>query len=138
MRISDWSSDVCSSDLDRYRRLSRPGTRLARPPRGPSRPRRPPHDRRDEGLFPAGRKGRPHGKRPFRREQQPVHRGREGPIDRKSTRLTPVTNAHLVCRLLLEKKKAKVDQRPRTRAITTRLHTVNSINLVSVMPTSSK
>src|SRR3546814_3215551 len=24
--------------------------------------------------------------------------------DRKSTRLTPVTNAHLVCRLLLEKK----------------------------------
>src|SRR3546814_4765407 len=28
-------------------------------------------------------------------------------IDRKSTRLTPVTNAHLVCRLLLEKKKKK-------------------------------
>src|SRR3546814_5546085 len=27
------------------------------------------------------------------------------PGDRKSTRLTPVTNAHLVCRLLLEKKK---------------------------------
>src|SRR3546814_4380781 len=27
------------------------------------------------------------------------------PLDRKSTRLTPVTNAHLVCRLLLEKKK---------------------------------
>src|SRR3546814_6132929 len=26
------------------------------------------------------------------------------PTDRKSTRLTPVTNAHLVCRLLLEKK----------------------------------
>src|SRR3546814_3845553 len=37
------------------------------------------------------------------------HGGRtEGLIkarDRKSTRLTPVTNAHLVCRLLLEKKK---------------------------------
>src|SRR3546814_3680513 len=29
----------------------------------------------------------------------------EGSLDRKSTRLTPVTNAHLVCRLLLEKKK---------------------------------
>src|SRR3546814_5600547 len=28
-----------------------------------------------------------------------------GSVDRKSTRLTPVTNAHLVCRLLLEKKK---------------------------------
>src|SRR3546814_1729189 len=27
--------------------------------------------------------------------------------DRKSTRLTPVTNAHLVCRLLLEKKKTQ-------------------------------
>src|SRR3546814_13773254 len=27
--------------------------------------------------------------------------------DRKSTRLNPVTNAHLVCRLLLEKKKKK-------------------------------
>src|SRR3546814_10290648 len=26
-------------------------------------------------------------------------------LDRKSTRLTPVTNAHLVCRLLLEKQK---------------------------------
>src|SRR3546814_5147915 len=28
-------------------------------------------------------------------------------VDRKSTRLNPVTNAHLVCRLLLEKKKKK-------------------------------
>src|SRR3546814_4946951 len=28
-------------------------------------------------------------------------------IDRKSTRLNPVTNAHLVCRLLLEKKNNK-------------------------------
>src|SRR3546814_5676416 len=27
------------------------------------------------------------------------------PLDRKGTRLNPVTNAHLVCRLLLEKKK---------------------------------
>src|SRR3546814_1556195 len=30
--------------------------------------------------------------------------------DRKSTRLTPVTNAHLVCRLLLEKKKTQTLQ----------------------------
>src|SRR3546814_2380671 len=29
---------------------------------------------------------------------------RRNQADRKSTRLTPVTNAHLVCRLLLEKK----------------------------------
>src|SRR3546814_10780263 len=34
--------------------------------------------------------------------------------DRKSTRLTPVTNAHLVCRLLLEKKKKK-EQKPLTK-----------------------
>src|SRR3546814_4189449 len=31
--------------------------------------------------------------------------------DRKSTRLTPVTNAHLVCRLLLEKKNTKQKKR---------------------------
>src|SRR3546814_5191277 len=30
--------------------------------------------------------------------------GKRTLTDRKSTRLTPVTNAHLVCRLLLEKK----------------------------------
>src|SRR3546814_9583197 len=30
-----------------------------------------------------------------------------GDADRKSTRRTPATNAHLVCRLLLEKKKTK-------------------------------
>src|SRR3546814_9010798 len=31
-----------------------------------------------------------------------------GHRDRKSTRLNPVTNAHLVCRLLLEKKKKPI------------------------------
>src|SRR3546814_4712779 len=31
------------------------------------------------------------------------------PLDRKSTRLNSVTNAHLVCRLLLEKKNMKQD-----------------------------
>src|SRR3546814_8088709 len=36
---------------------------------------------------------------PFREDEMLPH------IDRKSTRRTPVTNAHLVCRLLLEKKK---------------------------------
>src|SRR3546814_1907859 len=35
-------------------------------------------------------------------------RGHRIGIDRKSTRLTPVTNAHLVCRLLLEKQKTKL------------------------------
>src|SRR3546814_2370186 len=32
--------------------------------------------------------------------------------DRKSTRLTPVTNAHLVCRLLLEKKNIQHIKQP--------------------------
>src|SRR3546814_1177222 len=31
--------------------------------------------------------------------------GSRGIVDRKSTRLNSITNAHLVCRLLLEKKK---------------------------------
>src|SRR3546814_6787119 len=34
----------------------------------------------------------------------------EGKRDRKSTRLNSITNAHLVCRLLLEKKKKKNTQ----------------------------
>src|SRR3546814_7198521 len=41
--------------------------------------------------------------------------------DRKSTRLTPVTNAHLVCRILLEKKK-------KTSQITKHLNSQQSIN----------
>src|SRR3546814_5572825 len=36
-----------------------------------------------------------------------AYRIENGKVDRKSTRLNPVTNAHLVCRLLLEKKKTK-------------------------------
>src|SRR3546814_5222308 len=35
-------------------------------------------------------------------------------IDRKSTRLNSVTNAHLVCRLLLEKKKKKYNRNETT------------------------
>src|SRR3546814_9486701 len=42
-------------------------------------------------------------------------RGGEPREDRKSTRLTPVTNAHLVCRLLLEKKKETATVQPPIR-----------------------
>src|SRR3546814_15824667 len=49
------------------------------------------------GGAPPGR----HGREPHRPPGASARR------DRKSTRLTPVTNAHLVCRLLLEKKKKK-------------------------------
>src|SRR3546814_3526743 len=41
------------------------------------------------------------------RQRAHDHRLADKVGDRKSTRLTPVTNAHLVCRLLLEKKKNK-------------------------------
>src|SRR3546814_8287374 len=37
--------------------------------------------------------------------------------DRKSTRLTPVTNAHLVCRLLLEKKNPKIKETTKSKTI---------------------
>src|SRR3546814_2121063 len=40
-----------------------------------------------------------------RRHQRGRNRRHVEHADRKSTRLTPVTNAHLVCRILLEKKK---------------------------------
>src|SRR3546814_4197904 len=39
------------------------------------------------------------------RETRPAFRA----LDRKSTRLNSITNAHLVCRLLLEKKKSAKD-----------------------------
>src|SRR3546814_1298221 len=87
MRISDWSSDVCSSDL-------------GWPPRSD-------HDllESSDHEFFAGWLSvhQRDSSVPCRR------RGAAGSLrealDRKSTRLNPVTNAHLVCRLLLEKKK---------------------------------
>src|SRR3546814_4068813 len=42
---------------------------------------------------------------PWRRLPAVGHRAVRRPLDRKSTRLNSITNAHLVCRLLLEKKK---------------------------------
>src|SRR3546814_12196653 len=91
--------------------------------------RRPPRSTRTDTLFPYTtlfrsivmyKQARPHQKRrkrsgaEVREEGLVAARGLlldRGPaavtlanVDRKSTRLTPVTNAHLVCRLLLEKK----------------------------------
>src|SRR3546814_7199732 len=75
--------------------------------------RRPPRSTRTDTLFPYTtlfRSGRSRGwcaRRPYNggtyRTASARRRGRNR--DRKSTRRTPVTNAHLVCRLLLEKKK---------------------------------
>src|SRR3546814_5129634 len=80
MRISDWSSDVCSSDLPHRHLEAAPAARPGGDDGRQSRPARPP---------PA----------PY------SSRAGSAAGDRKSTRLTPVTNAHLVCRLLLAKKK---------------------------------
>src|SRR3546814_2254632 len=61
--------------------------------------------RQVEGRGPCARNGQADAAPP------PLHRvarrkgGAHQGTDRKSTRLTPVTNAHLVCRLLLAKKK---------------------------------
>src|SRR3546814_6071570 len=47
-------------------------------------------------------------------------------LDRKSTRRTPVTNAHLVCRLLLEKKKTTKTQYKIAKLHTTSTHKTNN------------
>src|SRR3546814_1719895 len=116
MRISDWSSDVCSSDLTPP--VALPSPRLlawtARPrgirneadrPRTTSRARPPPQrarrgHARDEPRVrsAAGAPRQPAAARPLGLSR------RQGEIGRAHV-CTPVTNAHLVCRLLLEKKK---------------------------------
>src|SRR3546814_9838012 len=118
MRISDWSADVCSSDLATIglaRHCQRPllsqGRRITRSARS----------------FASGqrracticcldnwrRAPRPTFSPPrARRAPDSIRRGERAPRarDRKSTRLNSVTNAHLVCRLLLEKKKRRTNK----------------------------
>src|SRR3546814_9489754 len=116
MRISDWSSDVCSSDLfhplqaslRNERAPSIPGLRQRQPdPRDRCRYRLP-------ALGAPGGRNRVHlaipGSGPGRLDRLRLparvrERFPEARPDRKSTRLNSSTNAHLVCRLLLEKKK---------------------------------
>src|SRR3546814_8677111 len=113
MRISDWSSDVCSSDLPKATDEQRDVCTLTTPV-GVELVE---HQERQalglvDQMLPVCVPG----------EDQLEHHvvGEEdagrvppdlllalGALDRKSTRRTPVTNAHLVCRLLLEKKKNK-------------------------------
>src|SRR3546814_1511845 len=112
MRISDWSSDVCSSDLLEEPDLERAtAAETARavlalaiaqrhvrklslkeilPNRSPVVPVPPQVQRSDARQVAAA----------FKRARHYF----SGMDSRKSTRLNPVTNAHLVCRLLLEKK----------------------------------
>src|SRR3546814_8928313 len=77
--------------------------------------RRPPRSTRTDTLFLyttlfRSKSSRTRGTAGFRRRSRALSTicgcrwARRWPADRQSTRLTPVTNAHLVCRLLLEKK----------------------------------
>src|SRR3546814_7501468 len=56
--------------------------------------------------------------------------------DRKSTRRTPVTNAHLVCRLLLDKKQSKPTTDVRQRSLQNTRHTY--ITLISSIYNTNK
>src|SRR3546814_9481026 len=101
MRISDWSSDVCSSDLNQLGydllRHKRPADAVtvfglltrAYPGKANS------YDSLADGYEALGK----------REDAIAAMRKAVALEDRKSTRLNPVTNAQLVCRLLLEKKK---------------------------------
>src|SRR3546814_8190168 len=100
MRISDWSSDVCSSDLiaDACRPSAHQHDGLV-----PRLLQAAQYHDLDEAADMQRRRGCVEtdisGDDLFRGKCiEPFRVG-----DRKSTRRTPVTNAHLVCRLLLEK-----------------------------------
>src|SRR3546814_4821671 len=107
MRISDWSSDVCSSDLARRRAAT--GGRLG------DAGEQPLPGLEDGTPAPVGaavvqwrsfRRGQPF-RLPIQAAAAATLATRamsSGEIGRAHV-CTPVTNAHLVCRLLLEKKK---------------------------------
>src|SRR3546814_6700003 len=106
MRISDWSSDVCSSDLAAV------GLLLLDEHRGRAA---------DLAVEEAGKRpfaGRPQagGTRLAQRHGELRHPGRRRALARRIGKeigrahvCTPVANAHLVCRLLLEKKNTSND-----------------------------
>src|SRR3546814_3757941 len=122
MRISDWSSDVCSSDLD-------DAEPVARIERAAERHRRLLWDR-GHGIDTAGEVGRRYrdgadraydyaapigaGAGAGRRRDDKLRAvRRSGVLGRREIGrahvCTPVTNAPLVCRLLLENKKYKTN-----------------------------
>src|SRR3546814_4410734 len=91
MRSSDGSSDVCSSDLMPVGRLlDRKGHALQYMAR----------DLADDLAVIDDQTG-------FRHHVPPTPQGLRLGRERKSTRLNSATNAHLACRLLLEKKQSR-------------------------------
>src|SRR3546814_4495245 len=120
MRISDWSSDVCSSDLARgkagrrcrdgptpaaYGRSGPKGRGDSAPP--PARDRRRSRHAISRAIARAASRRSPN-RAPAARGQSssPEAADRSPPPGRSEDAhvCTPVTNAHLVCRLLPEKK----------------------------------
>src|SRR3546814_4291762 len=104
MRISDWSSDVCSSDLQDLPDAAE----FEIFPSLVANPEPPVAEHlQNAGPFAEHAAADHHGER----DEQQMGDGRQparfvtAQGDRKSTRLNPVTNAQLVCRLLLENKK---------------------------------
>src|SRR3546814_7995515 len=115
MRISDWSSDVCSSDLLESQPASRvQGGFCAVPWRPPRRSASRLRLRLQRGgrkdSWPAGRGERGPAWRPHRRRRPFEHHLARDQIGRAHV-CTPVTNEQLVCRLLLEKKKDQITTR---------------------------
>src|SRR3546814_6127496 len=115
MRISDWSSDVCSSDLGSSGRISPKPIRSTTTVRkiagsmgrnlydkGPKWP--PQHCPRQAGPLLSARLLLCFFRFPGRRTEH-EDQGRSVPHDQigRAHVGTPVTNAHLVCRLLLDK-----------------------------------
>src|SRR3546814_948136 len=100
MRISDWSSDVCSSDLAEKRAA------LSELIDAAEARRRAAADTLAQGETRLGEADKALKAAEARLTNARENRIRaEGAVDRKSTRLNSITNAHLVCRLLLEKNK---------------------------------
>src|SRR3546814_8615036 len=113
LRISDWSSDVCSSDLFKVdfgiigiSGIDDDGTLLDFDYR---------EVRAAQAIIKNSRRvflATDHTKFGRNAMVRLAHVNEiHAVLDRKSTRLNSVTNAHLVCRLLLEKKKHKPHQR---------------------------
>src|SRR3546814_2641520 len=104
MRISDWSSDVCSSDLITTIEGLANGDELH-----PMQAAFKEHHGLQCGFCTPGMvmsavdlvKKKPNA------SEHEIREWLEGKIGRAHV-CTPVTNAHLVCRLLLEKKKTKI------------------------------
>src|SRR3546814_6667525 len=114
MRISDWSSDVCSSDLLlQARRLAGEAVELAVAGKDARRPSdRQAAQEAAQKVMGVGRKGEarcivepPNAQTEMARDAA-LHRRHHLVKDKigRAHVCTPVTNAHLVCRLMLEKK----------------------------------